>query len=176
MAQNGRMSLIVAARREEAEGIISLDLARPDYGALPPFEAGAHVELELSSGLVRHYSLSNDPTESRRYRLAVLREPKSRGGSSAVHDDLQMGAEVLASAPRNNFGLVPAARRSVLIAAGIGITPVLSMAYALARAGADFEVHYCTRNRARAAFLAELASAPFADRVHHWHDLSLIHI
>lgn len=160
------LELRVARREQQADGILVLDLVAADGGALPPFEAGAHVEVHLAPGLVRPYSLCGDPADRRRYRLGVLLEAASRGGSAAVHAGMRIGDMVRVGLPRNQFGLVPAGTRSVLIGGGIGITPLLSMAHRLATAGQDFALHYCARDRSRAAFLHELAEAQFADRVH----------
>ena len=132
---------------------------------LPPFTAGAHIDLRLPGGLVRQYSLSNVPADGGRYVLGVLREPASRGGSAAVHQALPEGAVVEVSPPRNHFGLAEAAEQHLLLAGGIGITPLLCMAERLAVAGADFRLHYATRSRARTAFAERIAQAGFAPRV-----------
>ena len=155
----------VAARARVAEDIVRLDLAPAEAGELPPFSAGAHVDLLLGNGQVRQYSLCNDPADRGRYRIAVLREPASRGGSAYVHDALTEGAMLSIGAPRNLFGLDETAREHVLFAGGVGITPILAMAYRLHALGARFTLNYSARSRARAAFLEELASAPFAAAV-----------
>jgi vanillate O-demethylase ferredoxin subunit len=114
--------------------------------------------------LVRQYSLCNDPTERHRWRIAVLRETTSRGGSAGMHERVKVGDSVRVSAPRNLFGLFPTGP-SLLLAGGIGVTPLLSMAQALHRAGRDFEMHYCARSAPRMAFRTEIAAAPFASQV-----------
>ena len=120
--------------------------------ALPAFTAGAHVDLHLPGGLVRPYSLCGDPADTRRYRLGVLKDPASRGGSQAVHQHLLAdGARLAISAPRNHFPLQEAAPHSVLVGGGIGITPMLAMAWRLHALGASFALHYCARERAQAA-------------------------
>lgn len=159
------LSLQVMRRRVEAEGIVGIELADPSGKPLPPFSAGAHIDVMLGGGLVRQYSLCNDPGETYRYQIAVQLAADSRGGSKAMHA-LREGAKVEASLPKNHFALVPAARRTLLFAGGIGITPILAMAVQLARAGAEFELHYCTRSRSRTAFLERLSSSSFASRVH----------
>lgn len=148
-----------------AQDIVALELARADGGALPAFSAGAHVDLHLPGGLVRQYSLCNDEREAGRYRIAVLREPASRGGSAAVHEAVAEGALLRISAPRNHFPLQRASR-TLLLAGGIGITPLLAMAQRLAAIEADFALHYCTRTPARCAFADEIAAAPWAKRAH----------
>lgn len=159
----------VAARREEAEGIIGLELVAVDGQPLPEFAAGAHIDVHLPGGLLRQYSLCNAPHERHRYQIGVLRDPRSRGGSQAVHDALKVGDLVTISAPRNQFALQPAPH-SLLLAGGIGVTPILCMAEALAAAGASFEMHYCARSPARQAFRTRIADSGFAARVVHHYD------
>lgn len=117
----------VARKTLEAQDICSFELVAADGGALPPFTAGAHIDVRLEGGLVRQYSLCNDSRETQRYQIAVLREPASRGGSRAMHA-LEPGKELDISAPRNHFALAPGANRHLLLAGGIGITPILCMA------------------------------------------------
>ena len=120
----------------EAQDIISVELRPMPGETLPAFEAGAHIDLHLPSGLVRSYSLANDSRERHRYLLGVLKDKASRGGSRAVHEQLRVGTVLTISAPRNHFPLHEEAGHSVLIAGGIGITPILSMARRLqARSG-----------------------------------------
>jgi len=155
----------VTARKTEAEGICSFELAAADGQPLPAFGAGSHVDVLLPNGITRQYSLCNDPAETHRYLIAVLREPSSRGGSQALHDQVQEGTELEISPPRNHFALAHEARRSLLLAGGIGVTPILCMAERLAVTGAAFDLHYCARTPARAAFVDRMKQAPFADRV-----------
>ena len=116
--------------------------------------------------MTRQYSLCNDPTESHRYLIGVLRETTSRGGSAALHDGVKEGDVLRITGPKNHFPLAHEAKRTVLVAGGIGITPILCMAERLSMAGADFEMHYCTRSRARTAFAERIARSSFAPRVH----------
>ena len=160
-----RLTVRVLRKTAEAQDIASFELAADDGRPLPAFGAGAHIDVQLPGGLTRQYSLCNDPQETHRYLIAVLRDPASRGGSSALHDAVAVGQLLQISPPKNQFALAYAARRSLLLAGGIGITPLLSMAERLAQSGADFEVHYCTRSRERTAFAGRIAAAPFADRV-----------
>ena len=155
------IDVIVTRKTREAEGIFSFELARADGGPLPPFSAGAHVEVHLPAGLVRQYSLCNHPDEQHRYQLGVLLDPASRGGSQAMHG-LQEGSRVQISEPRNLFALAHAARRSLLFAGGIGVTPILCMAERLAQAGAAFELHYCGRSLAQVAFAERIRASTFA--------------
>jgi vanillate O-demethylase ferredoxin subunit len=160
----------VVSRRMEAEDIASFELARADGGQLPPFPAGAHIDVEIHPGLVRQYSLCNDPGETHRYLIAVLRDPSSRGGSVAMHDLLKVGSVINISEPKNHFPLVPASRY-ILFAGGIGVTPILCMAERLMRTGADFTMHYCSRSPERTAFIERIEASGFANRVHFHFDL-----
>ena len=144
-----------------ATDICAFELAAVDGSALPAFAAGAHIDVQIADGVVRQYSLCNDPRETHRYVIGVLREPQSRGGSVAMHA-LDEGAELMISEPRNHFPLVHDASRTLLLAGGIGITPLLCMAETLAASGAAFELHYCTREAARAAFRERIEAAHLA--------------
>ncbi|MFJ1466222.1 PDR/VanB family oxidoreductase [Massilia orientalis] len=158
------LNVRVARKTREAEAICSYELVPVDGAALPPFAAGAHVDVHLPNGLVRQYSLCNAPGETHRYLIAVLRDADSRGGSQAMHDDVDVGTLLTISAPKNHFPLVDAAR-TLLLAGGIGITPILAMAETLAADGAKFEFHYCVRSPERAAFLERIRGAGFARQV-----------
>jgi vanillate O-demethylase ferredoxin subunit len=159
------LDVLVSQRELQGQGVAVLTLTDAAGAALPPYTAGAHVDLHLPGGLVRPYSLCGDPSDRSRYRLGVLKDPASRGGSLAVHQALQIGSRLQISAPRNHFALSDGAPHSVLVGGGIGITPMLAMAWQLHAAGQSFALHYCARSRAQAAFLAELAAAPWAARV-----------
>lgn len=154
----------IAQRVRETGDIVSLELRAPDGGLLPPFDAGAHIDVHVAPGVVRQYSLCNAPAERHRYVIGVLRDPASRGGSVAIHDRFDAGSVIEISAPRNHFPL-RAGAPAMLIAGGIGVTPMLCMAEALAAAGTAFTLHYCARSRASAAFLDRIAQAPFARQV-----------
>ena len=105
-----QISVRISRKAVEATDIVSLELAPLESTSLPPFSAGSHIDVEVKPGLVRQYSLCNDPTESHRYLIGVLRDPASRGGSTAVHELLQEGQVLRIGAPRNHFALVPAGR------------------------------------------------------------------
>lgn len=157
------LQAIVSARRGETDAIAVFELRARGGGELPPFTAGAHIDLYLPNGLVRSYSLLNDPGERDRYVIGVSRDAASRGGSAYVHEHVQVGTELTIDHPRNNFELEEGAAHSVFVAGGIGITPILSMTRRLERLGRPWTLHYCARTRAHAAFLGELA-APDAFR------------
>ncbi len=162
---SGMLQVRVARRVEEAEDICALELVAVDGRPLPAFSAGSHVDVHLPGGFVRQYSLCNDPAESHRYQIAVLRDPASRGGSAAVHSALHEGTALSISAPKNHFGLAHGAARHLLMAGGIGVTPILCMAERLAAVGGAFEMHYACRSPARMAFAERIRSAPFAASV-----------
>lgn len=164
MSETAKLQVTVAERTSEADGIISVELRAAAGGSLPSFAAGSHVDVHVGPDLFRQYSLCNDPAETHRYVLGVLLEPTSRGGSAAVHA-LEPGHMLTISHPRNNFPLDETAHKSILVAGGIGITPMLAMAHRLHTLGADFEFHYCARTKSRAAFLDRLAASPFASKV-----------
>ncbi|MFK4759846.1 PDR/VanB family oxidoreductase [Microbacterium sp. ZW T5_45] len=145
----------------EAEGVLAVEL-EPLADALPAWTPGAHIDLVLPSAPVRQYSLCGDPA-STRYRIAVLREPESRGGSRAVHERLRPGDEVVLREPKNHF-VLEAAEEYVFVAGGIGITPLLPMVKAVAARGASWRLLYLGGSRSRMPFLDELASLD-ADRI-----------
>ncbi len=155
----------VLRRRRLADGIAAIELARDDGDPLPPFTAGSHIDVHLENGLFRQYSLWNNPSGADRYCLGVLREEPGRGGSQAMHM-LRSGSRLKISPPRNRFELVSDAGDSLLLAGGIGITPILCMAQVLHGRGAEFELHYCARARGRMAFRDLLRKSDFAERVH----------
>ncbi|MGY4535358.1 vanillate O-demethylase ferredoxin subunit [Pseudomonas sp. TE3786] len=159
------LQVLVNRKALVADGICSFELRLANGEPLPAFTAGAHVDVHLPSGVVRQYSLCNPPEERHRYLIGVLNDPLSRGGSQAMHEQVEQGQTLQISAPRNLFPLAAQAKRHLLIAGGIGITPMLAMAFELERQGADFELHYCFRSRDRAAFLDSLENASFAQRV-----------
>ncbi|BDM22338.1 PDR/VanB family oxidoreductase [Pseudomonas sp. LRP2-20] len=159
------LDVIVQAREVQGGNVVVLELAAVDGRALPQFAAGAHVDLHLAPNLVRQYSLCGDPAQADVYRLGVLKDNQSRGGSVAVHEQLQPGTPMRISAPRNLFPLAGNAQRSILLGGGIGITPMIAMAHALHAQGQPFELHYRGRSRSRCAFVDELLAAPFAASV-----------
>ncbi|MAO49820.1 MAG: oxidoreductase [Pusillimonas sp.] len=159
-----QLSVKVVNKTQEAEDIVSLELASTDGKTLPSFSAGAHIDVNVPGGLTRQYSLLNDSGEQHRYVIGVLRDPESRGGSTAIHDKVNVGDVLQISEPKNHFPLVKS-QRSVLFAGGIGVTPILCMARRLSAANADFQMHYCARTPERMAFKGDIESSAFAGRV-----------
>ncbi len=165
MSSAQTLQVRVARKAVEAQDIVTLELVAVDGSALPAFGAGAHVDVQLPGGVTRQYSLCNDPQETHRYLVGVLRDPASRGGSQAVHELVKEGDVLQISTPKNHFPLAHDAKRSLLLGGGIGITPILCMAERLANTGADFELHYATRSPERTAFRERIAASNFADKV-----------
>ena len=159
------LTLKVAAKQTEALDICSFELADPTGSHLPPFSAGAHIDVEVRDGLIRQYSLCNHSDERHRYLIAVLRDSHPRGGSHWMHDDVKEGQSIRVSEPKNHFPLAAHTKRSVLLAGGIGVTPILCMAERLAHVGADCTMHYCTRSRERTAFYERINQSAFKERV-----------
>ncbi|WP_191243101.1 PDR/VanB family oxidoreductase [Amycolatopsis deserti] len=154
--------VVVLTRRVESEGVVSLELGLPTGEELPAWEPGAHIDLVLPNGLTRQYSLCGQVENRKSWRVGILREPESRGGSRYIHDELAEGSELRVRGPRNNFPLLDAPRY-VFIGGGIGITPLIPMITRVQAAGADWTLHYGGRTRATMAFLDELEA--HGDRV-----------
>jgi tetrachlorobenzoquinone reductase len=155
------------------EGLIEVRLTAIHYAArdtnlyeftaldgkpLPPYQPGAHIDLHLPNGLIRQYSLIEPEPDPASYAIGVKRDPASRGGSRCVHDDLRVGKTIKISAPRNNFPLVEDASQVMLLAGGIGITPIWCMVQRLERLGRSWQLYYACRSRADMAFRQALES------------------
>ena len=157
MSMTDTIQVRVKSVNFEADGIRSFELRpMPPLFELPAFTAGSHVDLQLPNGLIRSYSLLNAQNERHRYLIGVNKDAKSRGGSRFLHETLQAGDVITISHPRNNFALDEQAPHSVLIAGGIGITPLVSMIQRIDQLGRSWELHYATRTRKNAAFLDRL--------------------
>ena len=152
-----------------AEDINGYELVDPNGRDLPRFEAGAHIGVRLGDDLWRDYSLWNDPAERRRYGIAVLRDRLGEG-SRRIHDELRVGDAVEVSLPRNHFPLAAEAERHLLLAGGIGITPIMAMIAELKRRRAEFHLWYCTRSPERTAFREELDLLAAMGKVAFHHD------
>ena len=151
-----RIRARVLTIRHEAERVLSVELVPVDGGSFPRFTPGAHIDLHLPNGITRCYSLVNSPNDVDRYVIGILADANSRGGSRYVHEQLRCGAILPIGAPRNNFALDEDAASTVLVAGGIGITPMLCMYRRLREKGRDVRLIYCARDRSQAAFLDEL--------------------
>jgi len=169
MSNSNTLTARVRTLRHEAEGIISVELTPFGDTVFPPFEAGSHIDLHLPNGLVRSYSLLNSPTDQGRYVVGILRDRNGRGGSEYVHTQVRVGMQLTISRPRNNFFLDLTARHSVLVAGGIGITPVYCMFRQLLALGKSAQLIYCARSRQEAALVEELTGLD-ANVVYHFND------
>lgn len=155
---DGLLAVRVASKRQAADAVCVLELESTDGSPLPTYTPGAHIDLHLPGGVTRQYSLSAYRVTPLSYQVAVLREPASRGGSQAVHEKLNEGDTLKISTPRNLFELHEDAAPALLLAGGIGITPLLCMAEVLVAHGREFELHYCGRSKSRMAFLERLTA------------------
>lgn len=170
-ATPARLQLRVRSVTNYGDNIKAFEVVDPAGIALPKFEAGSHIDLHLSTEKlgIRQYSLCGDPEDRYRYTFAVQREAAGRGGSNAIFEQIHVNSDIIISEPRNNFPLRPNAKFHLLLAGGIGITPMMSMLCELQRAGADYVLHYCTRSKERTAFLDRLRPLISKGRVAiHW--------
>ncbi|SEQ82288.1 PDR/VanB family oxidoreductase [Thalassovita taeanensis] len=171
MTHTNSLVLTVAERIDDLGDIMRLTLK--GEGDLPPFAAGAHIDVQVETPegpIWRQYSLCGEPGKSDAYHLGILRDPESRGGSVTLHDLMRAGEKLHAEGPRNHFPLAEGATRSILFGGGIGVTPMLAMAWELHRKGQAFTLHYATRSADRTAFLDVIKAAPFRDHIVLHHD------
>lgn len=155
-------NVVVKNRHVEGGNVAVMEFESAGSTALPRIEAGAHIDVYLPNGMVRQYSLCQNPQQQGIFRLGILNDPESRGGSRCAFSDIQDGMQLQVSAPRNLFPLTRA-RHSVLIGGGIGITPLITMAYQLKQEGASFELHYCGASPESCAFVDELKNGELAE-------------
>ncbi len=154
--------VILHRRKEVATDIVRYEFVAEDKQELPAFTAGAHIDVVIAPEYQRAYSLASDPADRSSYVLGVLKEAQGRGGSQLMHRAFREGKRVLVSRPINHFELDEQASRTFLFAGGIGVTPLLTMAHRLHALNKPFELHYSAASRDRAAFLAEIESAPWS--------------
>lgn len=157
------ISVIVDAMERQGEDNLSVRLVAPDNRLLPAFEAGAHIDLHLPNGLIRPYSLASAPTERSFYLLCIKHSESSRGGSRYVHQQLRVGQQLEISPPRNLFPLI-SAPSYLLIAGGIGITPIRAMAETLSFEQQTFELYYYTKSLNQLVFKDQWQNTSFADK------------
>lgn len=157
----------VAVAQREAIDIVSLELLPLRGQSLPPFTAGAHIDVHLPDGECRQYSLANSPRERNRYLIAVKLERRGRGASRYLHEHTRAGSRLVIGPPRNKFALPPGEAPLLLIAGGVGITPIMSMIHEAEATGRRWRLHYAARSRAHAAFVDDLARYG-EERVRFW--------
>ncbi len=153
--------VVVKNRHVEGGNVAVMEFESATSTQLPQIEAGAHIDVHLPNGMIRQYSLCQDPAKVGIFRLGILNDPESRGGSLSAFNDIQDGMQIQVSEPRNLFPLAEA-KHSVLIGGGIGITPLITMAYQLLHEGASFELHYCGASPERCAFVDEIKNGELA--------------
>lgn len=153
--------VVVKNRHVEGGNIAVMEFESATSATLPKVEAGAHIDVHLPNGMVRQYSLCQNPNDEGKFRLGILRDPESRGGSVSAFDEIKDGMQIQVSEPKNLFPLLKA-KHSVLIGGGIGITPLITMAYQLAHKGASFELHYCGASPEKCAFVDEIKNGELA--------------
>ena len=162
------IAVTVTGRRQLTEHMCEFTLASSNGAKLPSFSAGAHITVETPSGAMRRYSLVNDGRDPDVYKIALKREVNGRGGSMSMHDHAHEGTKLKIEAPENTFALTEA-KEYLLIAGGIGVTPIYAMSQQLLREGKPFHVIYCTRSEAETAFLDEMKST-LGDKLTLHHD------
>ena len=156
MTESSKLEVLVTKVASEAQGIGLWEFESVSGYDLPPFTAGAHIDLHLSNGLVRSYSLCNSPDDHHRYVIAINKDARSRGGSRLIHETLRVGDRLKITTPTNNFPLVEDAKHVVLIAGGIGITAIYGMILRLEQLGGSWELHYSARVPEMCAFKKQL--------------------
>jgi len=164
------MPLRVTRNEKIADGIHLLEFRDAGGKPLPEFSAGAHITIRVPNGLLRKYSLCNDPAERNRYQVAVKREVNGRGGSCNLIDNVQAGDELMVAAPVNDFKLPPRAQDFLFVAGGIGITPIMAMIRQVQVERRRFRLFYCTRSPETTAFIDELSAPEFAGLITIHHD------
>jgi len=172
----GNLTVKISRKWEEALDICGLEFVTDDGSPLPRFSSGSHIDVHLSGGLVRQYSLCDNPERVDRYQIAVLREAEGRGGSRVVHDEIRQGDILQISAPKNHFPLADGVMHHLLFAGGIGVTPILSMAEHLSSSGEAFDMHYCVRSTDRAAFIQRVAASEFEGADKNLDYLEVVHV
>jgi reductive dehalogenase len=158
---------VVVSRAEKMTSDVTLyEFESPDGANLPPWTAGAHLDVLVAPEFLRQYSMSGNPADRKTYQIGVLREDQGRGGSKLMHRIFNKGRRVFISKPINHFELAETASMTLLMGGGIGLTPMIAFAHRLHKIGAEFELHYSTSSRQNAGYLDVLADAPWANRVH----------
>lgn len=156
--------------KSETSDICVIEIERNDGQCFMPYRGGAHIDVRTPAGLIRQYSLCGEDHSGRSMKIAVKKDPNSRGGSRSVHEDLRLGSVIEVSEPRSHFKIASDGSHHILIAAGIGITPLLSMAYECLRTDKTFELHYFSRTVEGTAFRERLMQEDFAERVNFYHE------
>lgn len=168
MTDDALRSVVVAKKATEAHNMVSFELVDPDGAELPAFSAGAHIDLTIPGGLVRKYSLCNSSSERHRYLIGVWKDANSRGGSKALHEAVNAGDTLQVSLPRNRFRVPSNTRRAILLARGIGVTPILSIADYLKSKDIPFELHYVFALMSPGSFRTTIDGSIFGDKAKYY--------
>jgi vanillate monooxygenase ferredoxin subunit len=168
MTDDTLRSVIVAKRTHEAHNMASFELVDPDGMTLPAFSAGSHIDVTIPGGAVRQYSLCNSSTERHRYLIGIWKDANSRGGSKAMHEAVGEGDTLQVGPPRNRFRVPRSTQRALLLARGIGLTPILSIADYLKSRGIPFELHYVFALMSPGAFERTIAESSFAENTRYY--------
>lgn len=163
MTDEALHSVVVAKKTIEANNMISMELVDPAGAELPAFSAGSHIDVAIPGGIMRQYSLANSPSDRSRYIIGVWKDANSRGGSKALHQSVNVGDTLKVSEPRNNIDVPADLKHAVLMARGIGVTPMLSIAADLKAKGIPFELHYMFAGGSPDSFRAMIEASPFAE-------------
>src|SRR5208282_2800939 len=155
--------LIVAKKTDEAYNMVSFELVDPNGAELPAFSAGSHIDVTIPGGLVRQYSLCNSTSERNRYVIGVWNDGNSRGGSKALHGQVHAGDTLQVGLPRNRFRVPRSTKRALLLARGIGVTPILSIADYLKSQSVPFELHYVFALMSPGSFRGTIDGANFSE-------------
>jgi vanillate O-demethylase ferredoxin subunit len=170
MSDDALRSVVVARKTIEANNMLSFELVASDGGELPAFSAGSHIDVTLPGGLVRQYSLCNSEADRHRYQIGVWKDPNSRGGSLAMHNVVNEGDVLQVGLPRNRFRVPRHTRRALLIARGIGVTPMLSIADCLKAQEIPFAFHYLSALASPGAFRSMIEGSAFAENTAFYHE------
>jgi vanillate O-demethylase ferredoxin subunit len=160
--------VIVAKKINEAHNMASFELVDPDRAELPPFSAGSHIDVTIAGGLVRQYSLCNSSSERHRYLIGVWKDANSRGGSKALHEAVKEGDTLQVGRPRNRFRVPKSTKRAILMARGIGLTPILSIADFLQSRQIPFQLHYVFALMSPGAFVGKIEESSFAENAKYY--------
>ena len=170
MPESELLSVVVAKKATEAHNIVSFELVDPEGAELPAFSAGSHIDVTTPGGLVRQYSLCNSPFDRSRYVIGVWKDANSRGGSVALHEHVSIGDTLTVSPPRNRFRVPKNIKRAILLARGVGVTPMLSIADFLKRQNVPFELHYVFALMSPESFAGFIGESSFAEDARYYRE------
>jgi vanillate monooxygenase ferredoxin subunit len=168
MTDDALRPVVVAQKITEAHNMVSFELVDPEGAELPAFSPGSHIDVTLPGGLLRQYSLCNSSSDRLRYRIGVWKDPNSRGGSKALHEVVQVGDTLRVGLPRNRFRVPKSTKKALLLARGIGLTPILSIADDLKSRSVPFELHYVFALMSPGAFESSIQASPFAENTKYY--------